>query len=137
MAVIPLWLTKANNVSCVKEALYYYVQRPNSISHSADIRVFDIYKALNILKKELHLTSEDISKLYLDNGLEMTTLRIREIADEKVRKAYYAQNVTYLNAEYPTWYKAVKKRNYPLKKKIVFYLLKSQHFNLLDKLYHL
>ena len=54
LAVIPVWLSKSNNVSHVGKPLYYYLQREGSISHSADPRIFDIYKALNIIKEDLH-----------------------------------------------------------------------------------
>ena len=54
LATIPTWIAKANNVSYVNEPLYYYVQRSGSISHSEDPRIFDIYKAINNLKKELN-----------------------------------------------------------------------------------
>ena len=64
LAVIPVWLSKANNVSHVGKPLYYYLQREGSISHSADPRIFDIYKALNIIKehynKSIYLVYSDI-----------------------------------------------------------------------------
>ena len=86
LATIPLWMAQANNVSYIDKPLYYYVQRKESISHSADTRIFDIYIALSNIKEKLNLSSRDLSKLYLDNCLIMTTLRIRDIKDIEIRK---------------------------------------------------
>lgn len=133
LAVIPVWLSKANNISHVSKPLYYYVQREGSISHSADERIFDIYKSLDMIKEELNLSSDDIMPLYLDNCLEMTTLRIRDIDDIKIRKDFYLHNVELLDIKCPNWYRHIK--DYDIKKKIVFFLLKHRMVNILDRLY--
>lgn len=132
LAVIPVWLSKANNVSHVGKPLYYYLQREGSISHSADPRIFDIYKALNIIKEELHT---DLTDLYLDNCLIMTTLRIRDIEDKDMRIDFYYKHVDYLDNDCPKWYDAIKDKDYNIKQKIVFFLLKHRMIKLLDRLY--
>ena len=132
LAVIPVWLSKANNVSHVGKPLYYYLQREGSISHSADPRIFDIYKALNIIKEELHT---DLTDLYLDNCLIMTTLRIRDIEDKDMRIDFYYKHVDYLDNDCPKWYDAIKNKDYNIKQKIVFFLLKHRMIKLLDRLY--
>ena len=132
LAVIPVWLSKANNVSHVGKPLYYYLQREGSISHSADHRIFDIYKALNIIKEELHT---DLTDLYLDNCLIMTTLRIRDIEDKNMRIDFYYKHVDYLDNDCPKWYDAIKDKDYNIKQKIVFFLLKHRMIKLLDRLY--
>lgn len=132
LAVIPVWLSKANNVSHVGKPLYYYLQREGSISHSADPRIFDIYKALNIIKEELHT---DLTDLYLDNCLIMTTLRIRDIEDKNMRIDFYYKHVDYLDNDCPKWYDAIKDKDYNIKQKIVFFLLKHRMIKLLDRLY--
>lgn len=132
LAVIPVWLSKANNVSHVSKPLYYYLQREGSISHSADPRIFDIYKALNIIKEELHT---DLTDLYLDNCLIMTTLRIRDIEDKNMRIDFYYKHVNYLDNDCPKWYDAIKDKDYNIKQKIVFFLLKHRMIKLLDRLY--
>ena len=132
LAVIPVWLSKANNVSHVGKPLYYYLQREGSISHSADPRIFDIYKALNIIKEELHT---DLTDLYLDNCLIMTTLRIRDIEDKNMRIDFYYKHVDYLDNDCPKWYDAIKNKDYNIKQKIVFFLLKHRMIKLLDRLY--
>lgn len=132
LAVIPVWLSKSNNVSHVGKPLYYYLQREGSISHSADPRIFDIYKALNIIKEELHT---DLTDLYLDNCLIMTTLRIRDIEDKNMRIDFYYKHVDYLDNDCPKWYDAIKDKDYNIKQKIVFFLLKHRMIKLLDRLY--
>ena len=132
LAVIPVWLSKANNVSHVSKPLYYYLQREGSISHSADPRIFDIYKALNIIKEQLHT---DLTDLYLDNCLIMTTLRIRDIEDKNMRIDFYNKHINYLDNDCPKWYDAMKEKNYNIKQKIVFFLLKHRMIKLLDRLY--
>lgn len=136
LATIPLWMAQANNVSYVDKPLYYYVQRRESISHSADIRIFDIYIALSKIKEKLNLSSRDLSKLYLDNCLIMTTLRIRDIKDIETRKEYYSHNVNLLDYHYNTWFIDALKENYSFKQKIMFVLLKLRMINILDKAYH-
>lgn len=135
LAVVPTWLARANNVSHVGKALYYYVQRSGSISHSADERIFDIYKAIDMNKKALDLSDNDLSDLYFNDCLVMTTLRIREIADTKMRQEFYRKNIKLLEKGYPEWYESIKARNCSFKQKIVFFLLKHRMISLLDKVY--
>lgn len=135
LAIIPTWIAQANNVSYVNKALYYYVQRAGSISHSADERIFDIYKSLTSVENALGLSSDDLIDLYLDNCLLMTTLRIRDIDDNDLRKAFYLRNVDCLDTRCPNWYQATKNRPYSYKQRIIFYLLKHRKINLLDRIY--
>lgn len=135
MAVIPVWIAKANNMSYVKEPLYYYVQREGSISHSADPRIFDIYNAISNVKEELNVDSKDVKSLYFDNCLIMTTLRIKEIEDKKTRIDYYKQNVDLLDFHYPSWFMDSLKENYTAKQKLIFFMIKFRMINLLNKVY--
>ena len=135
LAVIPTWLAKANNVSHVAKPLYYYWQREGSISHSADPRIFDIYTSIDMNKKALGLSSEALSKLYFNDCLVMTTLRIRDIEDNKMRLEFYKRNIEELDKHYPNWYQDVMKCDYSLKQKLVFTLLKNKWIKLLDRIY--
>lgn len=135
LAVIPTWLAQANNVSHVAKPLYYYLQREGSISHSADPRIFDIYTSIDMNKKALGLSSEALSKLYFNDCLVMTTLRIRDIEDNKMRLEFYKRNIEELDKHYPNWYQDVMKCDYSLKQKLVFTLLKNKWIKLLDKIY--
>lgn len=135
LAVIPVWLAQAGAVSYVAQPLYYYVQHSGSITHKADPRIFDIYRALKLIKEKLQLEAKDLNDLYLDNGLVMTTLRIKDFSDRKTRLAYYRENIRHLNTDYPAWYAAALKRQGSLKQKLIFSLLKLQCFALVDGIY--
>lgn len=135
LASVPVWLAQANNVGFVKKPLYFYLQREGSISHSADKRIFDIYKSIGIIKKDLDLRSEDLSRLYYDDCLVMTTLRIRDIENKKLRKDFYLKNVEHLNKDYPNWAKDLPKDRYSFKQRIVFKLLQLKLISLLDLIY--
>ena len=135
LAVVPIWLAKANNVSYVPEPLYLYKQRYGSISHSADPRIFDIYDSIHNIRKELDLTDRDLSVLYYENCLIMTTLRIKEIEARETRLEYYAKNIDLLEEAYPSWYEDLPREKYSIKLRIVFWLLKHRKIELLDRLY--
>lgn len=135
MATVPVWVGKANNVSYVNEALYFYVQRSGSISHSEDPRVFDVYKSIDNLKKELNLDNKHVYNFYYYDCLIMTTLRIRDLSNNNIRKEYYKINVDKLNENCPDWYKWTKDKNPSFKQRILFYLLKHKHFDILDRIY--
>ena len=137
MAVIPVWLAKANNVSYVNKPLYYYVQREGSITLNADERIFDIYKALDMVKEKLCLDSSDIKDLYFENCLIMTTLRIKDFDDKRTRINYFKKNIDLLNHHFPGWYKEIKKEdNYSFKQKIIFYLFHKGKIELVDRIYN-
>lgn len=137
MAVIPVWIAEANNMSYVNKPLYYYVQRDGSISHSANPKIFDIYTAIDMVKKKLNLTSYDVRGLYFHNCLVMTVLRIKEISDKQTRINYYKQNIDRLNKEYPNWYNDLKcEKGFNFKQKIIFRLLKNEKYKLLDSIYN-
>lgn len=136
LAVVPTWIAFANNVSRVNEPLYYYVQRQGSISHNDNPKIFDVYNAISNIKDILNVSSYDLRKLYFDNCLIMTTLRIKEIEDKNIRLDYYRHNVDLLDFHYIDWYKDVKKENYSRKQRIMFALLKLRMVWLLDKAYN-
>ena len=135
--MIPVWIAEANNMVHIPKALYYYVQREGSITHNSDERLFDIYKAVDNVKKELDLSSHEIRRLYLDNCLVMTVLRIREIDDKKIRMDYYRRNIELLEKNYPEWYGDVmKEKDYSFKQRIIFTLLKLKLFTLVEAAYN-
>lgn len=135
MAVVPIWMAQANNISHVTKPLYYYVQREGSITHDADMRLFDIYKAISKVKEGLFLGSYEVKNLYFENCLIMTTLRIKGFKDKKTRLEYYKKNSELLDKEYPNWYSDVLKEDFNRKQKIIFSLLHFKLFNLVEKAY--
>lgn len=137
MAVIPVWIAEANNMAHVYKPLYYYVQRQGSITHKADERLFDIYKSISMVKDKLQLGAYEVRKLFFDNCLVMTTLRIKEFDDKDTRIAYYKKNIELLESQYPNWYSDIKKdKDYNFKQKVIFTLYHLRLFNLVEKAYH-
>ena len=137
LAVIPTWIAAANNMAHVYKPLYYYVQRQGSITHKADIRIFDIYKAISMVKNKLQLGAYEVRGLFFENCLVMTTLRIKEIGDKKTRIEYYKKNVELLEEQYPNWYSDVKKDlDYNFKQKVIFFLLHMKMIGLVEKAYN-
>ena len=137
LAVIPTWIAAANNMAHVYKPLYYYVQRQGSITHKADIRIFDIYKAISMVKNKLQLGAYEVRGLFFENCLVMTTLRIKEISDKKTRIEYYRKNVELLEEQYPNWYSDVKKDNdYNFKQKVIFFLLHMKMIGLVERAYN-
>ena len=137
LASIPIWLGKANKVTYIPEGYYYYMQRDDSISHSYDTRIFDIYKALDNVKENLNLKSEDINELYIKQCLIELMLKIRSIKDPKQRKKYYSINSKLLNDNYPNWFnnKELIKGGLSFKWRIIALLLRYNQSSLLDMLY--
>ena len=137
MAVIPTWIASANNMAHVYKPLYYYVQRQGSITHKADVRIFDIYKAISMVKNKLQLGAYEVRGLFFENCLVMTTLRIKEISDRKTRIEYYRKNVELLEEQYPNWYSDVKKdEDYNFKQKVIFFLLHKKWIALVERAYN-
>lgn len=137
MAVIPVWIAEANNMAHVYKPLYYYVQRQGSITHKADERLFDIYKAIGIVKDKLQLGAYEVRKLFFDNCLVMTTLRIKEFDDKETRISYYKKNIELLEKQYPNWYSDIKKdKDYNFKQKVIFTLYHLKLFGLVEKAYN-
>lgn len=137
LASIPGWIGQANNVTYIDKAFYHYMQRDNSISHSYDLRIFDIYKALDNIKKELNLNSEDINEFYIKQCLIALTLKIREIEDKKKRMKFYLINANQLEKNYPKWYRNRNKMKDKLSFKwnIVATLLYFKQITILDLIY--
>lgn len=137
MAVIPVWIAEANNMSYVDKPLYYYVQREGSISHSANPKIFDIYTAIDMVKEKLKLSSYEVRGLYFYNCLVMTIIRIKDIDDKQTRIEYYKQNLEKLNKNYPEWYQDIKKeKGFSFKQRLIFKILHGKHFKLLDVIYN-
>ena len=137
LASIPIWIGQANNVTYIEKAFYHYMQRDNSISHSYDLRIFDIYKALDNIKRELNLNSEDINEFYIKQCLITLTLKIREIEDKKKRMKFYLINANQLEKNYPKWYRNRNKMKDKLSFKwnIVATLLYFKQISILDLIY--
>ena len=132
LASIPLLIAKAKHLVKLNEVLYVYYQREGSIAHSADKRIFDIYKAIKMLEDKL---GDIVKPLYIIHGLDLTTLRIKDFSDKTLRKEYLKQNINNLNRYYPNYKKDKKYKEYGLKKRIIFNLLQKGMYDTVLKLY--
>ena len=141
LACIPILLYKANRVTKVNKAFYYYRQRSGSIAHTANKKIFDIYDALDgiydYVKSHGNESSilEEIRHLYVIHGLNLTTLRIKDFDDKSLRKEYLNENMDRLEKSYPEYTKDSTYKNANLKQKIIFSLLKKRKMDTLLKIY--
>ena len=135
LACIPIVLSKAKRVSKVNKALYFYVQRGGSIAHTINEKIFDIYKAIDIIGNYYgnHEMDAEIRKLYIEHGLFLTTLRIRESADDII--GYWKMNLDKLDEYYPEWRNIRKFSDYGIKQNIIFKLLQKNRLKTVLKIY--
>lgn len=129
LATIPVVIYVANRISHVAEPLYFYFQRSGSIAHTKNVKMFDIYWAIDSISKYFY-TQEDqknirpiINSMLIKHGLFLTTLRIKNIPVLKDRLEFYKLNKNYLELAYPNWYSDTSIQTYPLKTRIIFMLL--------------
>jgi glycosyltransferase involved in cell wall biosynthesis len=104
-------------VGYVKEPLYYYVQRLNSICHTYNERVLDIFCVLdNILEyykeKDLYNKYEkQLEYIYTRELLGGTYFRINKIKDKNIKKIYLYNNYQKLKYNFPNWKKNIYLKN--------------------------
>lgn len=137
LGTVPKLIFLSERVAKVNEPLYFYYQRTESISHTKNEKIFDIYKCLKSVKNFIIERTNDeryvneINKMFVIHGAELTTLRIKEYSSD--RENYLEKNVDLLEENYPEWYQDEIIKSYPLKKRIVFFLLKKRWMKLLLK----
>lgn len=135
LATIPIVLSRAESVAKVNKGLYYYLQRESSIAHTINMKVFDIYKAISMVDNAFKGTQleSQIEKLYIEHGLHLTTIRIKNDADDVVK--YLKLNNQHLDQYFPTWRKIRRFEGYSFKTKLIFTLLQHDLFTIVKMLY--
>ena len=135
LATIPIVLSKASSVVKVNEGLYYYLQRESSIAHTINPKVFDIYKAIHMVEKAFENTALNVQipKLYIEHGLNLTTIRIKNDADDVIK--YWKMNNQHLDEYFPSWRTYKSFEGYSMKSKLIFWLLQHDLFQLVKILY--
>ena len=139
--LIPCLLYDAERSAHCAKPLYYYRQRSGSIAHSADPRIFDIYDALDHVRDHVRAKGaektvlDEIRHLYVVHGLDLTTLRIREFDDKTLREDYLRKNMERLRASCPDYTEDAGYRNAPLKKKLIYLLLKLGMYKTVLRIY--
>lgn len=138
---IPMILSEAKIVSKVSEPLYFYYQRSGSISHTENVKIFDIYTSLEKVRQYLKDTHKPESmmkawmSMYVLHGADLTTLRISKYRPE-ARIEYMKNNISYLSQCYPNWIFDNRVKTNTLKKKVLFVLLNCHLYNVVDRLLH-
>ena len=141
LATVPILLYKAGLIIKVSKPLYRYRQRSGSIAHSVDHRIFDIYTAIDmvICYVSAHGAEpqvlQQLRHLYVLHGLDLTTLRIKDFDQREVRQDYLAENMQRLKNAYPDYEKDPGYRNAGLRKKMIFYLLKKEKWDMVLNIY--
>ncbi|MBE6107675.1 MAG: glycosyltransferase family 2 protein [Erysipelotrichaceae bacterium] len=135
LATIPIVLSKASSVAKVNDGLYYYLQRESSIAHTINSKVFDIYKAIRMVENAFENTSlsVQIPKLYVEHGLNLTTIRIKNDADDVIK--YWKMNNQHLDEYFPSWRTYKSFEGYSMKSKLIFWLLQHDLFQIVKILY--
>lgn len=140
LATVPIWIVKSRTVVKVDTPLYFYRQRQGSIAHSANMKLFDIYDAIQRCLD--YLNEHGLTTLiplmrsnFIRHGLDLTTLRIKDFDDHDQIIPYFQYNMSRLNAAYPAWRKDPLIASYPFKKRLIFTLLGCRHYGLVKRLY--
>lgn len=139
LATVPKVIAISKRIVKVNKSHYKYFQRWNSIVHTQNPKVFDIYTALStvieflseIKKYEQYKTF--IQDLYVTHGADLTTVRIKDFNHERI--SYLKQNMKKLYDAYPNWYFNHRVWTAPLKKFIVFSLNRFGLYSILLWLY--
>lgn len=139
LATIPKCLYEANRIAKVDEALYFYYQRSNSIIHTKNQKVFDIYIALNELKSYLIKKNDYkrfkriLTRMLVIQGVELTNIRIKSF-DGSIQD-YFQMNHN-KSVEYsPLWYFDLYVWSSGFKKWVAFTLFYLKQFKILELLY--
>lgn len=135
IGTIPKLIFLSNIIAKVDEPLYFYYQRSGSISHTKNEKVFDIYACLEDVYSFIDTRTNDvrflreINKMLIIDGVELTTLRIKDYSED--REIFLKKNMDLIERIYPNWYDDSLLREYPWKKRLMFYFLKKRYFKTL------
>ena len=78
---------------------------------------------------------QELRRLYVLHGLDLTTLRIKDFDRREVRSAYLAENMNRLKRAYPAYEKDPEYRHAGIRKKMIFYLLKKEKWDRVLNIY--
>lgn len=127
LATIPTMILDAKSIYKIDEPLYFYVQREGSIVHTKNMKIFDIYKALETINESIENHSKKakkiLNRLYILHGADITSQRIRFYNDE--RENYLKKNQNFMKQHDRFWIFNPFILSFPFKKivlLILFYL---------------
>lgn len=138
LCLMPTFALLTNKITFLDEALYYYVQRKNSIMNSDFTeKQLDIFKALNgITEKYIENNlydnyKDEIEYLYITHLLRSTSLRF--INYDNYQELLSKINNLFRN-EFPYWSKNKYYKKSSIKVKIICLLSFNKHYKLLKLL---
>ena len=141
LATVPIQIFRSAKVVKVNKPLYYYRQRSGSIQHKIDRRVFHIYDAIDRVKEYARAhdadakVMEEIMHMYIIFGLDITTLKIKDMDRNGERKEMLAENMAYLRERYPDYMDDPFVKNMGFKKRLIFTLLNQGHYRTVLRIY--
>lgn len=139
LATVPKLIAISKRIVKVNKPHYKYFQRWNSIVHTQNPKVFDIYVALkSVIDYLLEIGQYSryctyIQDLYITHGADLTTVRIKDFDNDRIE--YLKRNMRELNNAYPTWFFNKRVWSSPIKKIIVFTLNRFGFYSTLLWLY--
>lgn len=137
LGCIPIVLAKAQKIVKVNQVFYNYFQRQGSIMHTPSEKIFDIYRALDLVKTYIVSNElpclDEVNYMFVEHGAKLTTQRIREY--QNGREVFLKQNITTLSSKYPKWIKNKYIATYSKKERILLHLLYLKQFKLVLWLY--
>lgn len=139
LATIPIISFQSERLSYVSEVYYYYFQREGSIAHLKNEKMFDIYWAIENIRKNINSNDDAWLNVYhellIEHGLFLTGLRIKKISKFVDRVMFNRMNIEYLETVFPNWYKSSLLSKYSLKARFIFFLLRLRMFNVVSFIY--
>jgi hypothetical protein len=128
-------------IGFIKESLYYYVQRENSICHTQNEKTRDIFKILeNILAyyREMGVYGQyedQLEYIYLRELLGGSFFRMVKISDRNLRNRILIENWQKLNEAFPCWRKNRILQSRNALKDIYFKSINSLVYRIYSKIY--
>lgn len=137
LGCVPILLAKANKVVKINKIFYNYFQREGSIMHTHSEKIFDIYKAIDLIQDYVQHFNipclKEVKSLYVEHGAKLTTIKIKDYQEN--REKLLIKNFLFLQQRYPKWIKDPIIKSYSTKEKIVLYLLAFKQYKILLALY--
>ena len=141
LATVPIQIYRSQKVVKVNEPLYFYRQRSGSIQHKIDERVFHIYDAIDRCRDYIvsHGNEpeilDEIRHMYIIYGLDITTLKIKDMDKSGDRIGMLEKNMKLLTERYPDYQSDTYLKQMGFKKKLIFWMLSKGFYKQVLKLY--
>lgn len=141
LATVPIQIFRSRSVVKADRPLYFYRQRQGSIQHKIDRRVFHIYDAIDRVRSYAENSGcdsrvmEEIMHMYIIFGLDITTLKIKDMEKTGDRAAMLDENMAHLRKRYPGYMDDSFIRTMGFKKRLIFTLLNQGHYKTVLRIY--